>query len=127
MTTCERRRRYCPLRWSSSGPPHPFRRRDSRVMRDVLQSATDVRSRVTGWMGRRFLAHLSKTGFDLGSSWFVPARVLAPLRRNGLNPVPELARMQANGPVTRLPLPVTVWLVTGYEASKQVLVDSESF
>jgi cytochrome P450 len=78
-------------------------------------------------MGRRFLAHLSKTGFDLGSSWFVPARVLAPLRRNGLNPVPELARMQANGPVTRLPLPVTVWLVTGYEASKQVLADLESF
>jgi cytochrome P450 len=96
-------------------------------MREVLQSATDVRSRVTGWMGRRFLAHLSKTGFDLGSSWFVPSRVLAPLRRNGLNPVPELARMQANGPVTRLPLPVTVWLVTGYEASKRVLVDAEAF
>ncbi|MGW4209141.1 cytochrome P450 [Lentzea sp. NPDC004789] len=96
-------------------------------MRDVLQSATDVRSRVTGWMGRRFLAHLSKTGFDLESSWFVPSRVLAPLRRNGLDPVPELARMQAHGPITRLPLPVTVWLVTGYEASKSVLVDSESF
>jgi cytochrome P450 len=96
-------------------------------MRDVMQSATDVRSRVTGWMGRRFLAHLSKTGFDLDSSWFVPSRVLAPLRRNGLHPVPELARMQAHGPVTRMPLPVTVWLVTGYEASKQVLVDCESF
>ncbi|MET9633228.1 cytochrome P450 [Lentzea sp. NPDC006480] len=82
---------------------------------------------MTGWMGRRFLAYLSKTGFDLESSWFVPSRVLAPLRRNGLNPVPELARMQAHGPITRLPLPVTVWLVTGYEASKQVLVDSESF
>jgi cytochrome P450 len=86
-----------------------------------------MRSRVTGWMGKRLLAHLSRTGFDLESSWFVPSRVLAPLRRNGLNPVPELARMQANGPITRLPLPVTVWLVTGYEASKQVLVDSDSF
>ncbi|GAB2813923.1 cytochrome P450 [Lentzea nigeriaca] len=78
-------------------------------------------------MGKRLLAHLSRTGFDLESSWFVPSRVLAPLRRNGLNPVPELARMQAHGPITRLPLPVTVWLVTGYEASKQVLVDSDSF
>ncbi|SDJ04852.1 Cytochrome P450 [Lentzea albidocapillata subsp. violacea] len=96
-------------------------------MWEVLQSATDVRSRVTEWMGKRFLAHLSKTGFDLESSWFVPSKVLAPLRRNGLDPVPELARMQAHGPVTRLPLPVTVWLVTGYEASKQVLVDSEAF
>ncbi|GGU50653.1 cytochrome P450 [Lentzea flava] len=96
-------------------------------MREVLQSATDMRSRVTGWMGKRLLAHLSRTGFDLESSWFVPSRVLAPLRRNGLNPVPELARMQAQGPITRLPLPVTVWLVTGYEASKQVLVDSDSF
>ncbi|MFD5828188.1 cytochrome P450 [Lentzea sp. NPDC060358] len=82
---------------------------------------------MTGWMGKRLLAHLSKTGFDLGSSWFVPSRVLAPLRRNGLDPVPELARMQAQGPVTRLPLPVTVWLVTGYEASKQVLVDADAF
>lgn len=96
-------------------------------MREVLQSATEMRSRVTGWMGKRLLAHLSRTGFDLESSWFVPSRVLAPLRRNGLNPVPELARMQAHGPITRLPLPVTVWLVTGYEASKQVLVDSDSF
>jgi cytochrome P450 len=78
-------------------------------------------------MGKRLLAHLSRTGFDLESSWFVPARVLAPLRRNGLDPVPELARMHANGPITRLPLPVTVWLVTGYEAAKQVLVDTESF
>ncbi|HUQ61478.1 cytochrome P450 [Lentzea sp.] len=78
-------------------------------------------------MGKRLLAHLSKTGFDLGSSWFVPSKVLAPLRRNGLDPVPELARMQAQGPVTRLPLPVPVWLVTGYEASKQVLVDADAF
>ncbi|MFD9704537.1 cytochrome P450 [Lentzea sp. NPDC059081] len=78
-------------------------------------------------MGKRLLARLSKTGFDLGASWFVPSRVLAPLRRNGLDPVPELARMQAQGPVTRLPLPVTVWLVTGYEASKQVLVDADAF
>ncbi|HEX7304462.1 cytochrome P450 [Lentzea sp.] len=78
-------------------------------------------------MGKRLLARLSKTGFDLGSSWFVPSRVLAPLRRNGLDPVPELARMHAHGPVTRLPLPVTVWLVTGYEASKQVLVDADAF
>ncbi|MFI6096327.1 cytochrome P450 [Lentzea sp. NPDC051213] len=96
-------------------------------MRDVLHSATTVRSRVTEWMGRRLLARLSRTGFDLESSWFVPSRVMAPLRRNGLDPVPELARMHAAGPITRLPLPVTVWLVTGYDAAKRVLVDAESF
>ncbi|WP_112274242.1 cytochrome P450 [Lentzea terrae] len=96
-------------------------------MKEVLRSATDVRSRLTGWVGKQVLAHLSKSGFDLESSWLVPSRVLAPLRRNGLNPVPELARMHARGPITRLPLPVPVWLVTGYEASKSVLVDSESF
>jgi len=96
-------------------------------MRDVLQSATEVRSRLTGWMGKRLLARLSRSGFDLDSSWFVPSRVLAPLRRNGLDPVPELARMQAHGPITKLPLPVPVWLVTGYDAAKLVLADAESF
>lgn len=96
-------------------------------MRDVMQSATSVRERLTGWMGKRLLAHLSRTGFDLESSWFVPSRVLAPLRRNGLDPVPELTRMRTASPITRLPLPVPVWLVTGYEASKQVLVDSDAF
>ena len=89
-------------------------------MKEVLRSATDVRSRLTGWVGKQVLAHLSKSGFDLESSWLVPSRVLAPLRRNGLNPVPELARMHARGPITRLPLPVTVWLVTGYEAAQSV-------
>ncbi|KOV80726.1 cytochrome P450 [Nocardia sp. NRRL S-836] len=93
----------------------------------MLRSGTDVRSRLTEWVGRRLLARLSRTGFDLESSWFVPSRVLAPLRRNGLDPVPELARMHAQGPVTKLPLPVPAWLVTGYEASKQVLVDVEAF
>ncbi|MEU7479645.1 cytochrome P450 [Lentzea sp. NPDC042327] len=96
-------------------------------MKQMLRSGTDVRSRLTEWVGRRLLARLSRTGFDLESSWFVPSRVLAPLRRNGVDPVPELARMHAHGPVTRLPLPVPVWLVTGHEASKQVLVDVEAF
>ena len=85
------------------------------------------RSRLTAWLGRRYLARLGRTGFDLDRAWFVPKRVLAPLRRNGLDPVPELLRTR--GPLTRLPLPVgvTVWLVTGHEAAQRVLVDVETF
>ncbi len=84
------------------------------------------RSRLTTWLGRRYLARLGRTGFDL-DHWFVPKRVLAPLRRNFLDPVPELLRTRS--PLTRLPLPVgvTVWLATGYEVSQQVLADATTF
>jgi len=52
-----------------------------------------------------------------------PDEALMPLRRNGLDPVPDLARKHAEGPVTRLKMPFGLrgWLVTGYEESKAVL------
>jgi cytochrome P450 len=68
-------------------------------------------------------------GFDLSKVGVLPKRTLMPLRRNGLHPVPELGQARATGPVTPLPVPfgINVWLVTGYEAAKQVLADAEGF
>jgi cytochrome P450 len=48
---------------------------------------------------------------------------LMPLRRIGLDPVPELAAANERGPVTRLKLPLGLrgWLITGYDETRAVL------
>jgi len=49
--------------------------------------------------------------------------------RDGLDPIPELGERRATEPVSKLELPfgITAWLVTGYDAAKEVLGDSTSF
>jgi cytochrome P450 len=53
----------------------------------------------------------------------LPDKILWPLHRDGLDPVPQMARWRAERPVSRLPLPfgMRAWLVTGYEPVRQVL------
>lgn len=77
-----------------------------------------LRSRVLTWVGRRYLARTQKNGFDLGR--LLPDHTLLPLKRSGLDPIPEL---RTHAPITRIkvPLGARVWLVTGYEESKAVL------
>ena len=43
--------------------------------------------------------------------------------RDGLDPIAELGERRATEPVSKLELPfgITAWLVTGYDAAKQVL------
>jgi cytochrome P450 len=59
----------------------------------------------------------------------LPDSVLWPLRRHGLDPVPELGRRCAEEPVSRLAVPfgVRVWLVTGYDEVKAALGRVEGF
>jgi cytochrome P450 len=59
----------------------------------------------------------------------LPDSVLWPLRRHGLDPVPELGRRCAEEPVSRLAVPfgVRVWLVTGYDEVKAVLGRVDGF
>ena len=49
--------------------------------------------------------------------------------RDGLDPIPELGERRSTEPVSKLELPfgITAWLVTGYDAAKEVLGDSTSF
>ena len=49
--------------------------------------------------------------------------------RDGLDPIAELGERRATEPVSKLELPfgITAWLVTGYDAAKQVLGDPTSF
>ncbi|GAB2457974.1 cytochrome P450 family protein [Jatrophihabitans fulvus] len=52
-----------------------------------------------------------------------PDASLLPLRRVGIDPVPELAARAAQGAITRLRLPLGLrgWLLTGHEASRTVM------
>ncbi|NIH85529.1 cytochrome P450 [Amycolatopsis granulosa] len=85
-----------------------------------------LRARVVSWVGRRYLARAQKKGFDLS---VLPDSALMPLRRDGLDPVPELGAARREAPVRRLPLPfgITAWLVTGYGEAKEVLAATDKF
>lgn len=52
-----------------------------------------------------------------------PDETLMPLRRIGLDPVPELAAVREREPVARVKMPLGLrgWLVTGYEESRAVM------
>lgn len=49
--------------------------------------------------------------------------------RDGLDPIAELRERRDSEPVSKLELPfgITAWLVTGYDAAKQVLANSTAF
>ncbi|GAB3498084.1 cytochrome P450 [Flexivirga lutea] len=52
-----------------------------------------------------------------------------PLRRDGMDPVPELGLMREQDPVQRMRrvFGINVWLVTGYDEAKAVLADTKSY
>jgi cytochrome P450 len=88
-----------------------------------------LRSRFVTWATRMYLARASKKGFDLSKMALLPESALLPLKRDGLDPIPELGELRDNTPVTKVPIPfgVNVWLVTGYEESKIVLSDAKRY
>lgn len=59
----------------------------------------------------------------------LPRRLTMPLRRVGLDPVPDLATLREAEPVAKLgrALGMTVWLVTGYDEARAVLADTSSY
>ncbi|UJB43990.1 cytochrome P450 [Streptomyces sp. A1-5] len=90
---------------------------------------TTLRSRIFAWAGRLYLARTRKKGFDLSRMSFLPESVLMPLRRDGLDPVPDLAAVREREPISKLPVPIAanVWLVTGYDEAKAVLGKADAF
>lgn len=86
-----------------------------------------LRSRISSWFVRRYLARLRRKG--TGALALLPDAALMPLRRTGLDPVPELGLKRRQEPVAKLPVPfgLNVWLVTGYREAKAVLGDAGTF
>jgi cytochrome P450 len=88
-----------------------------------------IRSRVVAWVGRRYLARTQKNGLDLSKISLLPDSALFPLKRSGLDPIPQLAEARVTAPISRLkvPLGARVWLVTGYEEAKIILGKTAGF
>lgn len=84
---------------------------------------------MVSWFTRRYMARASRKGLDLSRLSLLPDAALMPLRRTGLDPVPELGARRDGEPVCKLPVPfgLNVWLVTGHEEAKAVLGDAKSF
>lgn len=59
----------------------------------------------------------------------LPKKLTMPLRRNGMDPLPELGRIRDQDPVHKMRrvFGINVWLVTGYHEAKAVLADTKSY
>src|SRR3954467_4932871 len=77
----------------------------------MTSMVSPVRSQVVGLVARRF------------SLSMLPDKILWPLHREGLDPIPRMAEFRESRPVTRMPWPfgLRAWLVPGYEPVRQVL------
>ncbi|MEV7396246.1 cytochrome P450 [Aeromicrobium sp. NPDC092404] len=89
----------------------------------------DVRAKVSGWVGKLVVRRIQKKGIDLSRISFIPEKTKVPLQRNGMDPVPRIAEIRATEPMHRLDLPFNfrAYLVTGYEESRRILTDRDSY
>ena len=81
------------------------------------------------WLRRLVEWRIRRKGVDLSELTFLPEGARLPLLRIGTDPVPELAELRARCPVNRLELRFgfDVHLVSGYEQSRTVLADRDSY
>lgn len=72
---------------------------------------------------------IKSRGIDLSQIRFIPEPTKIPLRRDGVDPLPEIAQYRETSPMRLLPMPFDfrLWLVTGYDESRQVLTDRSSY
>jgi cytochrome P450 len=78
----------------------------------------------------RWAMRKNSTGLpDITTLRRVPEHLTYPLRRDAVDPVPELAAQRAVDPVHALGdiLGIKIWLVSGHEESKYVLADKSSY
>ncbi len=84
---------------------------------------------VTQRVGRWVLARSMRDGIDLRKLRYLPDSITLPLKRDGVDPLPELAQVQADEPVKQLAemFGKRVWLVTGYDEARAVLADGDAW
>ena len=71
----------------------------------------------------RLLARSTRNGIDLRKLRFLPDSITMPQQRDGLDPLPEMARVRAETPVVRLTqmFGKGIWLVSGYDEARAFL------
>jgi cytochrome P450 len=80
-------------------------------------------------LAKRVLERTMYNGLDLRKLRFFPESIKVPFKRNGLDPVPELIRMQEAEGVTKLTelFGRGIWLVTSYDAARAVLASGRAY
>lgn len=80
-------------------------------------------------VSRLVLARSMRDGIDLRKLRFLPESVTMPLKRVGLDPLPQLAQVQREEPVKQLAnmFGRGVWLVSGYDEARAVLSDADAW
>src|SRR5436190_23687885 len=82
------------------------------------------------WVGNRILNRATRNvGLDLSKMRMFPDSVSMPLRRHGLDPVPELAAVRETEPVHKLAhlFGLNIWVVSGHAEAKYVLANEEDY
>ncbi|MDO9495054.1 MAG: cytochrome P450 [Nocardioides sp.] len=76
----------------------------------------------------RLLARSTRNGIDLRKLRFLPDSVTMPLKRDGLDPLPEMAQVRAEAPVKKLAemFGKGIWLVSGYDEARALLASGDA-
>ncbi|MCW2814906.1 MAG: cytochrome [Nocardioides sp.] len=84
-----------------------------------------IKQRVGKWVLERSM----KDGIDLRKLRFLPDSVTMPLKRDGLDPLPEMAVVRREEPVKKLATMFGkgIWLVSGYDEARAALADGSSY
>jgi cytochrome P450 len=84
---------------------------------------------VRRWVTRQLFSTAAGRRSGLSRMSVLPEKLTVPLRRDGLDPVTDLRDLRETGPMVRLDrvLGMNVWLVTGFEQTREVLNDTLSF
>ncbi|WP_086663655.1 cytochrome P450 [Lentzea kentuckyensis] len=94
-----------------------------------MTTPVSISDRVLAWVARRSVTQWALGRLGSRSLSLLPARVLLPLKRDGLVPVAELEQLRQSGAVHRVQIPfgVRMWLVTGRPEAETVLADTNAF
>src|SRR4029450_5648268 len=86
-------------------------------------------SNVKRRVGRRLMRRATGGTLDLARLKVIPRSVSMPLHRNGVDPVPDLARVRETEPVHLLKrlFGLNIWIVTGHDEARAVLADTTNF
>ncbi|MEO9322475.1 cytochrome P450 [Nocardioides sp. C4-1] len=90
-----------------------------------MQMMGALKQRVGKWLLERTM----KDGIDLRKLRFLPDPITMPLKRDGLDPLPAMAEVRSEAPVTKLAtlFGKGVWLVSGYDEARTALADPTSY
>lgn len=76
-----------------------------------------------------FVRYRLRGGIDLRTMRFLPDSITLPVKRDGLDPLPELSRLTREEPVAKLTTLFgrDIWLISGYDEARAALADSDSW